>query len=538
MPKSNIEQLLYKCSQVFFDYTQLKPLLSKLDVVKTKTKDKGLLAKIKVYALLSLFTKSEYDKYLKESAKLIKRLKHYKIDTHLGILYLYNGICNNIFGNYSKAFAYEQEAWHIFKKAKNKSAIIFTEISQAAILRDQGLIMQAFDQLLLTANASDQSKEPYLFIQCQFELFVLYIGELNQPKLGEECLKKIKPLIESNKASFKHTLNYYYRCAEVSENKGNYKTALKQLQKLEKIKGNFKNHYFNMAIQLMYGSVNKNLHNVEDALLHFKKSIKHGLQINAKPSVAKCYYYLAEMYIKQKNYKLAKATLKKAENLARESNSHSVLAFVFKYQEQVAELENNIDKAYTIFKARHQLEKENFRTDVKFKAEAIKSFGKLNKKEKVVKELLNELNVKKQELATVNIFLEKKDTLIEHINAYVLNMKKLNSKKKIELDELHFKIKEAQQLDFQQGQLQEKLNEETNNFILSLRAKHKGITLSQARIANLIAKGFTSKEISNVLVTSLRNIEQHRYRMRQKFKLNKGKSLSIYLQAFLNDVNI
>lgn len=533
MPEPRLKLLLQQCSQVFFDGNMLNPLIEEVNALSSKCKDKGLLNKIKVYEVLNYFKSGQYDKYLKESKKLIKRLEHYKIDAHLGILYLYSGISNNIFGNYTKAFQFEQEAIKIFKKVKNKPGLVLSEMGLAAILRDQGLIMPSLDKLLLCVNQTNKTNLRYLYLICQFELYVLYSGELGQYKLAEKCMDSIEEVIHAKDVNFKQKLNYYFRCACLSEFQKKYKTAIRQLDKLLKLKGQFKNDYFEMSIHYLYGSIYHNLKDYKASIDHYKKAIKHGTKINAKPSIGKFYYSLAKVRISQKQYKKAKQHLAKAEELARESNSNGVLAFVYKYQQEVAEAKQDINAAYLIFKARHELEKENFRSDVKFQVEAIKSFSELNKNEKVVKELLNELNIKKQELATANIFLDKKDTLIDHIDTYVSNMKNENSKEKLALDELHVKIKEAQLLDVQQEQLQEKLNEESNNFILSLRQKHKGITLTQARIAHFIAKGFTSKEIANVFITGVRNIEQHRYRMRQKFKVKKGKTLSSYLQEFL-----
>lgn len=57
------------------------------------------------------------------------------------------------------------------------------------------------------------------------------------------------------------------------------------------------------------------------------------------------------------------------------------------------------------------------------------------------------------------------------------------------------------------------------NRISELMQKHPKLTLTELRICVLIERGLTSKEIAETLSSSLRNIENHRYRIRKKMEI-------------------
>ncbi len=71
-------------------------------------------------------------------------------------------------------------------------------------------------------------------------------------------------------------------------------------------------------------------------------------------------------------------------------------------------------------------------------------------------------------------------------------------------------------------------------FVKALSSRYYNLTRTEIRIANLIKQGKTTKEIADQLNTSLRTIDNHRYRIRKKLGINQKK---INLAAYLLSIN-
>ncbi|MCX7965864.1 MAG: PAS domain S-box protein [Syntrophorhabdaceae bacterium] len=81
--------------------------------------------------------------------------------------------------------------------------------------------------------------------------------------------------------------------------------------------------------------------------------------------------------------------------------------------------------------------------------------------------------------------------------------------------------------------IENNLNEIVSPFIKSLTSRYLNFTPTEIRIADLIKKGKTTKEISNMLGLSTRTVEIHRYSIRKKLNLVKKKvNLQSYLHTF------
>lgn len=82
--------------------------------------------------------------------------------------------------------------------------------------------------------------------------------------------------------------------------------------------------------------------------------------------------------------------------------------------------------------------------------------------------------------------------------------------------------------------LKRSLEELVSPFSRELVASETNLTLSEARIANLIRFGKSSKEIAETLNLSILTIETHRRRIRTKLGLTRNKTnLQSYLQQYI-----
>ncbi len=82
--------------------------------------------------------------------------------------------------------------------------------------------------------------------------------------------------------------------------------------------------------------------------------------------------------------------------------------------------------------------------------------------------------------------------------------------------------------------IESNLGEIMSPFISRMASRHENFTPREIRIADLIKKGKTTKEISQALGLSVRTIDIHRFNIRRKLNLNKRK---INLQSYLLSIS-
>jgi DNA-binding CsgD family transcriptional regulator/ribosomal protein S8 len=78
--------------------------------------------------------------------------------------------------------------------------------------------------------------------------------------------------------------------------------------------------------------------------------------------------------------------------------------------------------------------------------------------------------------------------------------------------------------------IENNLNEILSPFIRSMASRYANFTPKEIQIADLMKKGKTTKEISQILNLSPRTIDIHRYNIRRKLNINKKK---VNLQSYL-----
>jgi DNA-binding CsgD family transcriptional regulator len=78
--------------------------------------------------------------------------------------------------------------------------------------------------------------------------------------------------------------------------------------------------------------------------------------------------------------------------------------------------------------------------------------------------------------------------------------------------------------------IESNLNSILNPFIRDLTTRYANFTPKEIQVADLMKKGKTTKEISQILNLSTRTIDIHRYNIRRKLKItNKKVNLQSYL---------
>jgi DNA-binding CsgD family transcriptional regulator len=139
--------------------------------------------------------------------------------------------------------------------------------------------------------------------------------------------------------------------------------------------------------------------------------------------------------------------------------------------------------------------------------------------------------------------LETKSQTLEETNAALRVLLKHREQDNAELEEkVFYNIKElvlpyVERLKVSQskdgaivGIIESNLNDILSPFIKGMTAKYANFTPKEIQIADLMRKGKTTKEISQVLNLSIRTIDIHRYNIRRKLNITNKK---INLQSYL-----
>jgi PAS domain S-box-containing protein len=131
----------------------------------------------------------------------------------------------------------------------------------------------------------------------------------------------------------------------------------------------------------------------------------------------------------------------------------------------------------------------------------------------------------------LNVLLEKRDKDIKETEERVLsNMKQLVEPFLEKLGNSGLSERQKTYLEI----IQSNLNEIISPFARKLSAIHFGLTPKEIQVANLVREGKTTKEIAELLNSSVRAVEFHRDNLRKKFGLKEMKAnLRTYLLSEL-----
>ncbi|HON84696.1 MAG TPA: PAS domain S-box protein [Syntrophorhabdaceae bacterium] len=149
------------------------------------------------------------------------------------------------------------------------------------------------------------------------------------------------------------------------------------------------------------------------------------------------------------------------------------------------------------------------------------------------KTMLEELGIKSKSLeeanAALNILLKHREQDTKELEEKVVNNIKELVLPYIEKLKAYKHYTNEALIDI----IENNLNEVVSPFIKRLTSRYLNFTPSEIRVADMIKKGKTTKEISQLLGLSTRTIDIHRYNIRKKLNLVKKKvNLQSYLHTF------
>ena len=173
--------------------------------------------------------------------------------------------------------------------------------------------------------------------------------------------------------------------------------------------------------------------------------------------------------------------------------------------------------------------KENHEAKVRLMIEA----AELERQELIKKnsELERTLEMKHAELTTLALVVSQKNELIEKLTARLKTLSKSSEKRsqtkyKDILDEINI-LKDSN--DEQWNHFQKQFESMDTEFRSRLIAQCQNLTPIELKICLLMRLNLGSKDIANILWSSPRTVETHRYSIRKKLHLPKDSNLTSYL---------
>jgi len=133
---------------------------------------------------------------------------------------------------------------------------------------------------------------------------------------------------------------------------------------------------------------------------------------------------------------------------------------------------------------------------------------------------------------------------LEKLTYYSVYRKRILVNYKIRLQSLSLKAKESVKRGLQVviGEIDKELTDDKdwkyleprlddlyNEFITKLRERHPDLTLTEIKVASYVRMNLTSKDIAEFMNKTIRAVENDRYRLRKKLKLDSNDSLQNYL---------
>ncbi|MCW3128222.1 MAG: Two component regulator three domain protein [Bacteroidetes bacterium] len=249
---------------------------------------------------------------------------------------------------------------------------------------------------------------------------------------------------------------------------------------------------------------------------------------NHVPAKIDARFFLFRFYLGRGDTARAKAYLDEGIAMIAgddKSSLHlSMLEQQTKYYAAMGDRENEL--LYTRLTYDHKLKEHNeaiiYRTRY---ASAIYEF-EIKKRE--VQQQKTELDFKTQELNMTTYYLQQRNQLLRELKESLIELRKKTKENAFKA--LEQKIDHAfSREDSERASFRERFDEINRDFIARLHSRYPTLSGTECRMCALLRSGLNSKEISDLLSTSIRTIENHRQNIRKKMNLLRTDNLNLIL---------
>lgn len=239
----------------------------------------------------------------------------------------------------------------------------------------------------------------------------------------------------------------------------------------------------------------------------------------------------AAILVQCNKIKGANTCCKEAEKLMANATSDFYLWQFNKKYAGYHEQQKDYRKAYTHIVIAQKHQSASMRTDYDKRINGITHRYELMEKEKENQLLKKDIDMKRQELSMASDFLNQKVELLKELKSFMKDMRRDNIRKNEMIKAMDGKINDVLNVKYEQQLIMDKIEISANDFIVKLRSKYPVLSLTEAKVCSLVHNNFSNKEIANLLVTSIRTIENHRYNIRKKLPINGDDTLQTWLMG-------
>ncbi|MDB5282926.1 MAG: hypothetical protein JWO06_2001 [Bacteroidota bacterium] len=146
-----------------------------------------------------------------------------------------------------------------------------------------------------------------------------------------------------------------------------------------------------------------------------------------------------------------------------------------------------------------------------------------------------EVEFAQQQNALMQTNIEQRNNLIDEFQKAIKRMELSDTRRKEIFKELHEKINTVRRSSIETAEYDTKFNATHQQQVQKLHGLYPAITPSEAKIAVMLFSGLSNKEIAAITLTTPRNIETQRLKLRKKLKLKTGEDLLERIRQVLHD---
>ncbi|WP_029037213.1 helix-turn-helix and ligand-binding sensor domain-containing protein [Salinimicrobium xinjiangense] len=172
---------------------------------------------------------------------------------------------------------------------------------------------------------------------------------------------------------------------------------------------------------------------------------------------------------------------------------------------------------------RMKLQKHRQYLRLKYQKEHEEQMNRLEKEQ-----LINEINLKRKELANSTMMAAKKNEVLMQIQGE-LSKDKNKFSNQYRLKHIMNKINNAVKNDDEWKVFETNFNELHEDFFKDLLAKYPKLSNRDLKLCAYLKMNLTSKEIAPLMGISVRGVEVHRYRLRKKIEVDNSENLTNWL---------
>ncbi|CAM3437680.1 tetratricopeptide repeat protein [Zobellia roscoffensis] len=346
----------------------------------------------------------------------------------------------------------------------------------------------------------------------------------------ELSLKKIDP---NKKSYYVETEKGYFDAVA-----GNYDNALSTLNDT-KLFFEQKSPSYLTVVHFLMGEVHKLKGNLEEAIMHYKESLRFSEMYN-KHLGYKLFNYevLSQIYYNQNNYKEAFFYKNKAQELnesifGRKSKNHKHLFEIKDRYRLQKEKEKALLKEVRIEKLEDQ-KRIGFLQNILMGVVVVFMFlygfllfRNLRRKHKLEKQKTNEvMMLKNRELTASALQLIEKEEFIAKLKQNISKSDAIDAKA------IHNMLKGFQNSPGGNWkEFEARFTSINQSFYEKIRSKYPDLGQTDLKLCALVKLGFSSKEMSSLLGITIESVHTSRYRLRKKLKLEKGENLIDFMST-------